>query len=440
MISFADFNREWVLSFQDQVEKVLDAGVISAHKRFIRQDGAYKMKLLPLPLGVEQSCFDQLVSAGQQIIDAQSVILKDMLKRGSQKQVLDYFRFPQSMKPYVDWDALLDNTNQIARFDIIPTEQGFKFCEFNYGSPVGGTEEFYLYADYLKGLGLSVPAGEAGPRVKMAQMIADNVDKNGIENVVLLVMEEHIFLGYFSMELFKTHIQARLPYINVTIANENDYPSELLKAEKGQKTLVYRVFVAEDIDKHQSFFKSLWASGCTIINTLESEIRMNKKWLAMFHDPQYQALLNESQLQAIQTYVPYTCEVTETNKALFVEEKDKYVFKCDNAYAGKGVLIGNEVSTDELNLQLQATNSFEWVVQEVLHCEQLLLPKQIGDEALPSCSVLGLYFVDGQGCGLNIRASHAQKIVNVSGDAQAGWVFPMTSQLQNEILTQLRAN
>src|SRR3546814_1578760 len=54
----------------------------------------------------------------------------------------------------------------------------------------------------------------------------------------------------------------------------------------------YRMALYDDVDFHPLLAR-VFDSGATVINKFETEIRSNKKWFAIFHDPKYQNLLTD---------------------------------------------------------------------------------------------------------------------------------------------------
>lgn len=438
MENLANYNEEWIGSFLANREYLTKRSVLKNMSNYVRKDGAYLVKMVPIPLIIEEQVFNGLARAADLIVSAQTKILSKLCNENEREQLLEMFELAPEFINFIDWKELLENKNMIARFDIIPSARGYHFCEFNFGSPIGGCEEGFCHTQYIDQLDLPNNHPKPIPRFEMAEFLGSLIEQRNIENIVLFTMRSHRFIGYFSMEHFKSELEKVFPNLSVTIHDEVSYPKPLLAQDEGRNTLVYRMFVADDVSDNLDFFTSLWQSKATIVNSFESEIRGNKKWLSMFHSSRFRQGLDHEELAAIDQYVPETLSLAENELAPILDAKEEYVFKLENSYAGKGIVFGDQETADDIKTRIHSTGQHNWSAQKRIVSTQLDVPPTIKGEIQPHHTVLGMIIVGNHHMGMNIKLSRSNRIVNVSsGEALTGWAFPMSEQAKQEIIAAL---
>ncbi|MDP5137956.1 hypothetical protein ORJ04_18560 [Rheinheimera baltica] len=431
------FNKDWIKAFHDNSKKIVKSGVLSGMKKFIQNDGAYLIKLLPFPLVFEKNEYERLVSAAKKLTTSQTKIIDYLCKKNSKEYLLDIFGIPKELQEFINWEELVTNKYQISRFDIVPSNNGYKFCEFNFGSNVGASEDFYLFEKYLRALSLDVAQPKQSPYYKKALLLKKLVDTYDIENIVILINSKYRYLGYVSSELLERHIKEILPEVTITTEDETTYPKKLLCEENGCKTLVYQQFLMNDIAEHKVFFGELLASKAQLICSLTANIRTNKYWFSIFHQLQYQKLLDSDEIEIINKYIPYTFKLSNQNVEHALLEKDVYVFKKNNSLGGGGILIGNETEADVLINELYQTDIDEWTAQELVNFNGIKLPYSIDGTDELSNIVFGLFLIGNSAIGMDVRASNSSKVVNVSTGSYSGWAFPVSEKKKKEILNEL---
>lgn len=437
MTTLTDINRAWVALFTRATKKARVKKAWARVQDVIRNDGAYAINMLPFPLAFPRAQYDAVSVAGRRIIAAQTRILAHLLQTRSRRELLQLFALPPLLERYIDWDELLANRAAIARFDVLPTPDGLRMCELNYGSPVGGMEEFDCYRTYAEALGLPIFPAHASPRRHTARLIAGLARQHRAARVLLLVLGQHRHLGYFSLEFLRRHLQGELPDVPVEIVDEHSYPEPLLVAGAGQGTLVYRLFVMDDILSQPEFFGRLFDSGATMINGFESEVRMSKRWFCLMHEPQYRALLPADECAAIDEYIPVSFELVPSQLDQVLARKDAYVFKTTNSFGGKGVLIGCDHDVSTLRTLLTADAADAWSVQALVEFEGMPLPGP-DRELVPHHLVFGLFFIGDVALGMNVRASASSRVVNVSvGKACSGWAIPLEDDAATQLMHDL---
>lgn len=438
-MNLAVYNRSWLEEMRAQQEYIRRSGALDQVKSLLAEQGAHRTPVLPIPLAFDRHTFEALAAAGLHILAAQTKILQHLLQRCARAELLRRFEIPEAMEPTVDWDELIAGAHTICRFDVIPSNDGYYFCELNPDSCVGGTE----IADCLQVFCDAVrwPLAEAleSPQHATVRLLRRVVEHHGLTRIVLCDWSTNRGSGYFGFDLLRRHLARALPALEIHLVDETTYQGAWLDPAEGRRTLVHRGFMYQDITDGGAFVRRLRASGATIINTFETELRMHKGWLAMFCDPAYHPLLTGAEREAIARYVPHTVAVTRDNLEALLRRKAELVFKPCVGYGGDGVRIGADHSAEQLRAWIEARGEARWIAQQAIAFDGLELPFTSAFEHRTHHVVLGLYLIDGRASGLTLRASSRSKVVNLHhGGAGYTWAVPMTAEEQARHLAAIR--
>lgn len=409
----------------------------------VSEMGGHRMGLLPLHFVFDAGDFDELAAAGIAFIGIQGKILRHLVEREGQDGVLERFRVPEAMRRLVSWTELLDPEHLVARFDILQSNAGYHFCEFNIDSCIAGAEIFDFMTDYFEALGVSARDRLAvrAPLEDLAAFIGQSARRAHASRIVILdwsVGGGSAGKGYFSCDSMRDHIAREVYPTPVFIADEKSYDPLWLEAEEARQTLAYRVFMMEEMDDGGQFLARLLQAGTTVINTYESEIRMNKVWFALFHDQRLLQILTASERALIARYIPYTRELTPTDVEGFIERKDEYIFKAKQSFGGIGIRIGAEASAQELR-ELFAQDGVEnWLAQRLIDCLAATFPHDESRESEPQNLVFGMYLYGNRPNGMLVRASRHSKVVNVTaGRAKMAWAACANPAARAELVSCL---
>jgi len=119
MENLANYNEEWIGSFLANREYLTKRSVLKNMSNYVRKDGAYLVKMVPIPLIIEEQVFNGLARAADLIVSAQTKILSKLCNENEREQLLEMFELAPEFINFIDWKELLENKNMIARFDII---------------------------------------------------------------------------------------------------------------------------------------------------------------------------------------------------------------------------------------------------------------------------------------------------------------------------------
>lgn len=436
------FNEEFVAVLNERRDP---AGESVAHAKaaaLMRGLGSPKLEKSQFahPLLFDEAEFVELGRASNALLSAQLKIIRHLFETRSRESVLDLLRVPRRLAAFINWDNLRHGDATIGRMDIVPTREGYFFCEFNIFPGVGGGEAYTASNTYFESLGYPQVALSGCPLRELAGLYAAECKKRDLRRVVILDSTAHAQLGYPRQEFLKRHLEEASPGLSVELLDEVSYPKEWLKRSEGEKTLIHRMFTYEEVTDDYAFVEKLWASGAVLTNGFEPELRMSKRFLAMLCEPGYQALFSDDEVAAIRKYIPHTFSLTEENIASALRNKDEFVFKVDegSSYGGSGVLMGGEWPADELERKLREAGVDHWICQRVVEAESIAL--RAADNATPEeyRLVLGLYSHGGKPTGLLVRGSRSSKVVNVTSGGKMGWAFVVSEEGRRALIRHAR--
>jgi hypothetical protein len=441
---FQHFNQELIDAVAASRELIERRSLLPEQDARMLREGGHRYRLLPLHfLFPERDCA-RLGEAASALVGIQTKVLRHLHATLGRDGILRTFRVPEAMQRFVNWEELLDPGTLVSRFDILQAEDGsYRFCEFNIDSCVGAAELFEFGADYFAGLGVDVQGalGVSPPLRDLAALLGRTAARRGIARIVILdwsVGGGSGGKGYLSFERMRGHLARAVHPIPVCIADEKTCDADWLKPEEAGRTLFYRGFLMDEMDDGGAFLERLLALGATVINTYESEIRMDKGWFTLLHDAAIREGLTPRERDLIDAYLPYTCDVDPSNIAALVGDKSRYVFKEKHSFGGGGIRFGEETAAEELRALLEA-HPGAWTAQQVVPIAPTVFPADTGFDSEPQKVVFGLFVYGSRANGMLFRASTRSRIVNVTaGSARIAWAFCASETAGAELVSGLR--
>lgn len=424
-VGFGPFNQQFHAALLGHSERIQQTRLVAQQTVRGVEEGGYRMRMLPLHFLFDAGQRDELAAAGRALIAIQSKLIAHFLKSIGRDRFLDLFAVPQPMRRFVNWGELLDPEYFVARFDFLETPQGYQFCEFNIDSCVAGAELYHFMDLYLAALGASLRDLQGSPLHDFAALVGQVARRKNVDRVVLLdwsVGGGSGGKGYFNFDRMRDCVAQALAPVPVYIADEKTYDPRWLAGDQARRTFVHRGFMLDEMDDGGAFLDRLLQAGTTVLSTYESEIRTNKAWFGLFHDEAIGSLLNASERALIAKYVPYTCELTDTNLESFLVRKAEYFFKAKLAFGGRGVCAGEEISVEELRALVLQSGVTNWTVQRRIPPIQVEFPVDERLQSERNNVVFGVYLYGPRTNGLLVRASTTSKVVNATtGRAQLAW-------------------
>ncbi|WNG17586.1 hypothetical protein [Cystobacter fuscus] len=400
----------------------------------------YEKSLFEHPLLFNEAEFNELGRVSNALLSAQVKIIRHLLKTQSRERVLDQFRMPRRLAAFINWDNLQRGDATIGRMDIVPTRDGYFFCEFNIFPGVGGGEGYAGANAYFESFGYPRVGLTGCPLQQLAALYTAECQKRGLRRVVILDSTAHSQLGFPRQELLKRHLQEANPGLEVELLDEVRYPKEWLTRGEGEKTLVHRMFTYDEVTDDFAFCEKLWASGAVLTNGFEPELRMSKRFLAMLWEPGYQALFSDDEVAAIRAHLPHAFSLSEENIASALRNKDELVFKWDAgaSYGGSGVMMGVDWPAETLERKLRESGVDRWICQRLVEAETVALRATHDTEPVDYKLVLGLFSYGSKPNGFLVRGSRTSKVVNIASGGKLGWAFVVSEEGRRALVRQAR--
>jgi hypothetical protein len=386
----------------------------------VLQDVGVTYRPLPYYFRIDPAEHAALVAATQTLVDAQDKLLAHLCSTRSPDELVALFRVPPAMAARMDWPAMASSRFRMLRADIIPTDDGYWFCELNHFSGVGAGESYHSGRAFAELLGR--PVRGVSPFRDLAHLYVEACRRDGLGRIVILDSSKHRHLGYGRHQLLQDYLRLMAPDIEVAYHDEQDYPTAWLEPAEASRTLVHRIVTVTDTDDDGAYLSAVHDSGATVTSMFEAELKMHRAWFSLLCDERHHHLLDDAEVAVIRRHVPHTFDLSEGSLAATLADKDDWVFKRSYSYGGEGVLIGAQCERDELRQALVASGVDAWTCQRFVPASAVDLPAADGSPA-PHLFVLGMFVYGERANGLLVRASAESQVVNASRGGGVSWAF-----------------
>lgn len=409
-------------------------------KHYVETERATRVKLLRVPLVLfPKEDFLILQNIINKIFSAKIKILKYLKSIHSDTEIFTLLAVSKKIHRFIDWRCLEKTIPLIGRADILVSTDGNYFiCEFNIGTSISGMHGFELSKKFLAPLHLHVKENTfyKSPYHDIAELLHRICLKKSLSRVVILDWSTYDSAGRFKYHNLKEYVANACKNSEVYLINELEYPEAWFDAAEAKNTLVYRLFLDDEMEDNNYFFNKLYDSGATIINTFETCLLGSKHWLALLHDKQFSHLLDDSEKQAIEKYIPYTTLITENNFSSLLANKSDYVFKRADSYEGRGVLMGHEKTAQEIIETINGDYK-NWSAQTYIASVKLNFPHERWDDYIDQNVVLGIYHINDKFSGVHLRLNPKSTVVNVYSGARTTWGIPVSLAEKNDFFGKL---
>jgi hypothetical protein len=412
---FTDYNR----SFLAEQLSEPDYPMAARGADQLLDDLGIAWRSLPYYFRIDPQTHAALTRATRILVDAQEKLVRHVCTTRTPEELQAMFTVPPAMAAQLDWAGVGSRGLRMLRADIIPTDSGYHFCELNHFSGVGAAEATHSAYTFAELLGRPV-AGVSAVR-QQARLYATECRRGGFSRLVILDTTQHRAAGFGEKWLLQRYLRLMAPELAVSYHDELTYPAEWLVPDEASRTLIHRLVTFDDTADEGAFLAAVHDSGATFSSLYESELKMHRRWFSLLCDPEYQKLLDDDELSVIEQYLPHTFILDPSNLEAALADKDRLVFKRSYSYGGKGVLLGDQHSAEELRRLLGADAS-AWDCQHRVHTSSLELPGPDG-EPVPFYFVLGVYLYGEGASGLLVRGAAHSLTVNVSQGGGVSWAF-----------------
>lgn len=412
---FADYNR----AFLAQQREMPDYAIAARGANQLLDDLGLTFRSLPYYFRIDAPTHAALSQATRLLVSAQNKLVRHLAVTRSGQDLAAMFEVPAGMAAHIDWAELATSGMCMLRADIIPTDSGYFFCELNHFSGVGAGEGYHSAHAFAELLGC--PVAGVSPFRQLAHLYMTECRRAGLTRVVVLDTTQHRTQGFGEHLMMQRYLRLMAPDIETCYHDERTYPADWLRPDEAKQTLIHRIITYDDTSDDGAFITMVRDSGATVSCMFEAELKMHRKWFSLLCDPHYQHLLDEHELATIKRYVPHTFDVHLGNIDAVVADKNRLVFKRSYTYGGKGVLIGDEHSPDQLRTLLTKDAS-AWIAQQRVYTSSLDLPAADGQMA-PFFFALGMFMYGNNTSGPLVRAAARSSVVNVSQGGGVSWAF-----------------
>src|SRR6266568_3564405 len=232
-MQFHEMNKNWLLALGQRHDLIEASGAVQATKHYLASQGAAGEPYLAIPLVMDQQQFDEVAEAGRLLLRAQGKILGSLSARHGREELCKLFEVSEAIRAFIDWDNLVSGHNLIVRFDVVPTTDGYRFCEINCDSTVAGFELFECQKIYADTLGWSLVAKQHSPHGDICRLFQRLTQTNGAKRVLVAVWSRSRDTSWFAFDFLKDALKQALPDLDVRMAYEDDYPKDWLQPDAG---------------------------------------------------------------------------------------------------------------------------------------------------------------------------------------------------------------
>jgi len=203
---------------------------------------------------------------------------------------------------------------------------------------------------------------------------------------------------------------------------ELEYKGGKLYYKDNPINLIYRrattMRIVEEAEDIGDFLSAYRDGAVCVIGGFVSQIIHNKALFAILHEDDKMDFLTEKEKEFIKKHIPYTA-ILDINDGeiinMLIAEKDQWIVKPLDQYAGRGVYIGRDFSTGEWEKIIKNLGNREYIYQEYIETPVMPMPNFAENKVSEDFGFLiGLYSYNYQLAGLYTRAGRKNIIGNIS--------------------------
>ncbi|MFB6291489.1 MAG: hypothetical protein ABEJ25_07190 [Candidatus Bipolaricaulia bacterium] len=315
------------------------------------------------------------------ILDQLTVILtKTIEKYQSDEGFRQVFPFSKRAEELILTDPGYENPFPVARFDVFyDYQEGLKFCEFNTDGSAGMNEARVLQNALSGSRALEfIPEGcEVGYYTPMENWIDTIINiyqefsggSGNPETIAIIDFEGEGINSEF--QEYKKKFENRGVRAIIEDPRELDYDGENLLADSGKIDLVYRRATTHKIvDRYEEvepFLNAYMDGNVCVVGGFTSQIVHNKSLFAILQEEDYTDFLTEEETEFIEEYFPLSRIFHEGDSMLkdkLIEEKNRFLLKPFDKFAGHGVYVGEDFEPDEWEEKVNEVQGRDYIAQE----------------------------------------------------------------------------
>jgi glutathionylspermidine synthase len=336
-----------------------------------------------------------------------------------------YFKFSPEMEELILIDPGYKNPVPIARYDLFYGND-FKFCELNGDgtsamNEANTLEKIFIESKIIAELTKKYDISYHELFTSWLKELLEIYSEFGGKGKPTIAIAD--FLGLGSNEEFDTFklIFEQQGYKTIICdPREMKYQNGKLYVNDLKIDLIYRRAVNKEVETRisevQELIQAYRDQAVCVVGPFRSQIMHNKIFFEILWNEKATDFLNKDEREFIKNHVPETFTLNEANFSKVARNKDKYVIKPKDNYAGKGVICGLDLPEpewlEELKKLLLSGHS---LIQKFSNFTSRKLPvvekDQIRFEEFKT--TLGLFIYNGKLKGLYSRVGRQNVIAGI---------------------------
>jgi uncharacterized circularly permuted ATP-grasp superfamily protein len=145
--------------------------------------------------------------------------------------------------------------------------------------------------------------------------------------------------------------------------------------------LIYKRVLGQELFQRMGMdnpiFRALRDRAVCISNSFGALLLYKKSSLAFLSDEVNHHLFDAEEIRAIGEHIPWTRILSDRNVEWVAENRQKLVLKPNDAYGGKGVVLGWETSPDDWKSAISAALNLPTIVQEKVNVASEIYPSYV---------------------------------------------------------------
>lgn len=372
------------------------------------------------------------LEAVKEVLEGLTGILdKTVRQYREDKTFRDVFPFTEEEEELVLADPGYGNPYPIGRFDVFFDFAGnLQFCEFNTDGSAGMNEARVLQRIIGDSRALDVvPDGYEAFAYSPMENLIDKVLKNyrdfpgstGDPETIAIVDFEGEGISSEFRE-YQRKFRERGHDTVIADPRELEYTSGKLLYDSREIELVYRRAttrkVVDRLEEVRDFTRAYREGAVPVVGGFSSQIVHNKALFAILQEDDFTGYLNEREKEFVHNHLPdtyiYDRHPGEVRERL-LENKDKYLLKPFDKFAGHGVYVGRDLGGEEWRERLAEVAGKNYIAQEFCDVPKKdLLYVDEGELSFQEFGYLiGLYLYNQELGGLYTRAGRENVIASL---------------------------
>ncbi|MCF7890194.1 glutathionylspermidine synthase family protein [Candidatus Bipolaricaulota bacterium] len=308
------------------------------------------------------------------------ILTKTVEKYRTDEAFRQIFPFSQRTEELILADPGYENPFPVARFDIFyDYDEGLKFCEFNTDGSAGMNEARVLQNAIYRSRALEFIPDDCDvdyytPMENLIDTIIDiyhefTGEEEDPETVAIVDFEGEGINSEF--QEYKNRFENRGYQTLIWDPRKFEYDGKDLLADSRRIDLVYRRAttrkVIERYEEVEPFLEAYRDGNVCVVGGFTSQIVHNKALFAILQERAYTDFLTEEEREFVEEYFPLSRLFHDGDSSLkekLIEEKDRFLLKPFDKFAGHGVYVGEDFELEEWKEKVEETQGENYIAQE----------------------------------------------------------------------------